>query len=199
MAPSVRQPRPRRGIRRTAFRTSAGQDSDPAPEPRARTRRARVRLRSASSVECAGVRGHQLTPEAAVGFSRGQVYDPRSERTRLMTSMADDISIRRYDRLPMARSKAMSAKPTFFATPAAFRAWLEKHHASAPELLVGFYKTGQRQTQHHVAGVGGRGAVLWLDRRRPAQPRRRRRTRSASRHGSRRASGAGSTWTTSSG
>jgi len=31
-------------------------------------------------------------------------------------------------------------KPTFFSTPAAFRAWLQKHHASARELLVGFYK-----------------------------------------------------------
>lgn len=31
-------------------------------------------------------------------------------------------------------------KPQFFATPAAFRAWLKKHHASATELLVGFYK-----------------------------------------------------------
>jgi uncharacterized protein YdeI (YjbR/CyaY-like superfamily) len=31
-------------------------------------------------------------------------------------------------------------KPTFFATPAAFRKWLEKHHGSADELLVGFYK-----------------------------------------------------------
>ncbi len=31
-------------------------------------------------------------------------------------------------------------KPTFFATPAAFRAWFEKHHAEAQELLVGFYK-----------------------------------------------------------
>lgn len=30
-------------------------------------------------------------------------------------------------------------KPKFFATPAAFRAWLE-HHDKAPELLVGFYK-----------------------------------------------------------
>ena len=57
-----------------------------------------------------------------------------------MTSMADDISIRHYDRLPMPRSKAVSAKPTFFTTPGAFRAWLEKHHASAPELLVGFHK-----------------------------------------------------------
>lgn len=35
----------------------------------------------------------------------------------------------------------MSA-PTFFATPADFRRWLEEHHASARELLVGFYKRG---------------------------------------------------------
>ena len=31
-------------------------------------------------------------------------------------------------------------KPRFFATPAAFRAWLEANHASKTELLVGFYK-----------------------------------------------------------
>jgi uncharacterized protein YdeI (YjbR/CyaY-like superfamily) len=36
---------------------------------------------------------------------------------------------------------APPAKPTYFATPAGFRAWLEKNHASAPELLVGFHKT----------------------------------------------------------
>jgi len=34
------------------------------------------------------------------------------------------------------------SKPTFFATPAAFRRWLEKHHESEPELLVGFHKKG---------------------------------------------------------
>ena len=33
-------------------------------------------------------------------------------------------------------------KPKFFATPAKFRAWLEKNHACADELLVGFYKKG---------------------------------------------------------
>ncbi|WP_143310665.1 YdeI/OmpD-associated family protein [Chitinophaga vietnamensis] len=33
-------------------------------------------------------------------------------------------------------------KPTFFATPAAFRKWLEQHHQQEKELLVGFYKTG---------------------------------------------------------
>ncbi len=31
-------------------------------------------------------------------------------------------------------------KPTFFATPALFWAWLKKHHKTAGELLVGFYK-----------------------------------------------------------
>jgi uncharacterized protein YdeI (YjbR/CyaY-like superfamily) len=33
-----------------------------------------------------------------------------------------------------------SVKPTFFATPAKFRAWLEANHATERELLVGFYK-----------------------------------------------------------
>jgi uncharacterized protein YdeI (YjbR/CyaY-like superfamily) len=32
-------------------------------------------------------------------------------------------------------------KPTFFATPAAFRSWLEANHATRSELVVGFYKT----------------------------------------------------------
>ena len=33
-------------------------------------------------------------------------------------------------------------EPTFFATPADFRAWLEANHTSASELLVGFHKKG---------------------------------------------------------
>jgi uncharacterized protein YdeI (YjbR/CyaY-like superfamily) len=32
--------------------------------------------------------------------------------------------------------------PTFFPTPAAFRAWLEQHHAHADVLLIGYYKVG---------------------------------------------------------
>ncbi len=40
------------------------------------------------------------------------------------------------------RGGAAQAKPTFFATPADFRRWLEKHHATEAELLVGFYKKG---------------------------------------------------------
>jgi uncharacterized protein YdeI (YjbR/CyaY-like superfamily) len=31
-------------------------------------------------------------------------------------------------------------KPTFFPTPAGFRAWLKKHHKTAPEIIVGFYR-----------------------------------------------------------
>jgi uncharacterized protein YdeI (YjbR/CyaY-like superfamily) len=33
-------------------------------------------------------------------------------------------------------------KPTYFPTEAEFRAWLKANHASAPELLVGFWKKG---------------------------------------------------------
>ncbi|WP_353268449.1 YdeI/OmpD-associated family protein [Gemmatimonas sp.] len=32
--------------------------------------------------------------------------------------------------------------PTYFPTPADFRAWLSQHHASATELVVGFHKVG---------------------------------------------------------
>ena len=34
------------------------------------------------------------------------------------------------------------ADPTFFATPADFRAWLAEHHATRDELWVGFHKKG---------------------------------------------------------
>ena len=40
----------------------------------------------------------------------------------------------------MARTVKTSARPTFFATPTAFRSWLETHHASAGEVVVGYYK-----------------------------------------------------------
>jgi uncharacterized protein YdeI (YjbR/CyaY-like superfamily) len=41
-------------------------------------------------------------------------------------------------------------EPTFFATPADFRAWLEQHHADTPELLVGYCKKGS-----------GRPSITW--------------------------------------
>ena len=41
-------------------------------------------------------------------------------------------------------------KPTFFATPADFRRWLEEHHEDAGELWVGFHKKGS-----------GRASITW--------------------------------------
>ena len=43
-------------------------------------------------------------------------------------------------------------KPTFFAAPADFRKWLERHHDAADELLVGFYKKGS-----------GRPSITWQE------------------------------------
>jgi uncharacterized protein YdeI (YjbR/CyaY-like superfamily) len=40
--------------------------------------------------------------------------------------------------------------PTFFATPDAFRAWLQEHHETESELLVGFHKKGS-----------GRPSITW--------------------------------------
>jgi len=36
----------------------------------------------------------------------------------------------------------MAQQPTYFATEAAFRRWLEANYETAPELLVGFWKKG---------------------------------------------------------
>ena len=36
-------------------------------------------------------------------------------------------------------------QPTYFASPAEFRRWLEEHHDTAGELIVGFYKAGSGQ------------------------------------------------------
>ncbi len=41
-------------------------------------------------------------------------------------------------------------KPTFFATPAKFRAWLDRNHTAKTELLVGFYKRDS-----------GRSSITW--------------------------------------
>lgn len=38
--------------------------------------------------------------------------------------------------------KSAMPTPRFFPSAAAFRHWLEEHHATATELLVGFYKKG---------------------------------------------------------
>ena len=45
----------------------------------------------------------------------------------------------------MAEAKPTSADPIFFPTPAAFRSWLKKNHASSREQWIGFYRKGSGQ------------------------------------------------------
>jgi uncharacterized protein YdeI (YjbR/CyaY-like superfamily) len=49
--------------------------------------------------------------------------------------------LRRSARSPASIILA-KVKPTFFATPEELRGWLERNHATATELFVGFYKKG---------------------------------------------------------
>ncbi len=48
------------------------------------------------------------------------------------------------------RDAGLSADPVFFAAPPEWRAWLEEHHESEAELLVGFHKKGS-----------GRPSITW--------------------------------------
>jgi uncharacterized protein YdeI (YjbR/CyaY-like superfamily) len=55
-------------------------------------------------------------------------------------------------------------KPRFFATPAAFRVWLEKNHASADELLVGFWKKNSGKPSMTYAEALDEALCLgWID------------------------------------
>jgi len=47
----------------------------------------------------------------------------------------------------LGRMATASPKPRFFASGAAFRAWLERHHATSDGLLVGFHRV--------ASGLGG--------------------------------------------
>jgi len=42
--------------------------------------------------------------------------------------------------MPKRKTAQRTIEPTFFPTPAAFRKWLAKHHATKDELWVGYYK-----------------------------------------------------------
>jgi uncharacterized protein YdeI (YjbR/CyaY-like superfamily) len=44
--------------------------------------------------------------------------------------------------VPASTSNLSQVKPTFFATAAELRDWLERNHVSETELIVGFYKRG---------------------------------------------------------
>jgi len=58
----------------------------------------------------------------------------------------------------------MPPKPVFFSSPAAWRAWLEKHHAEATELWVGLYKRDSgRPSITWPEAVDGALCFGWID------------------------------------
>jgi uncharacterized protein YdeI (YjbR/CyaY-like superfamily) len=58
----------------------------------------------------------------------------------------------------------MSLKPQFFPTPAAWRAWLEVHHADSQELWVGLYKRDSgRPSITWPEAVDGALCFGWID------------------------------------
>jgi uncharacterized protein YdeI (YjbR/CyaY-like superfamily) len=55
-------------------------------------------------------------------------------------------------------------KPRFFATPEAFRAWLEKNHTTKSEMLVGFYrKDSGKKSITWPESVDEALCVGWID------------------------------------
>jgi uncharacterized protein YdeI (YjbR/CyaY-like superfamily) len=57
-----------------------------------------------------------------------------------------------------------STKPQFFATAADLRSWLQKHHASASELWVAFYKKGSgKPTVAYPEAVDQALCFGWID------------------------------------
>jgi uncharacterized protein YdeI (YjbR/CyaY-like superfamily) len=54
-------------------------------------------------------------------------------------------------------------KPTFFESAADFRRWLDAHHATAPELLVGFYKRAAGRGLTYPEALDEALSVGWID------------------------------------
>jgi uncharacterized protein YdeI (YjbR/CyaY-like superfamily) len=55
-------------------------------------------------------------------------------------------------------------EPVFFATPAELRAWLEQHHESEPELILGYYKRAAGKSGvKHADAVEQALCFGWID------------------------------------
>jgi uncharacterized protein YdeI (YjbR/CyaY-like superfamily) len=60
--------------------------------------------------------------------------------------------------------KSATPRPSFFATPAEFRKWLEQNHATAPELWVGYYKKNSgKPSVTWPESVGEALCFGWID------------------------------------
>jgi len=58
-------------------------------------------------------------------------------------------------------------KVRYFKSANDFRRWLEKNHATAQELWVGYYKKSSQQPSVTWPESVDESALLWLDRRDP--------------------------------
>ena len=54
-------------------------------------------------------------------------------------------------------------KPTFFESAADFRRWLDAHHATAPELLIGFYKRAAGRGLTYPEALDEALSFGWID------------------------------------
>ena len=76
------------------------------------------------------------------------------------------MGVKRTKTLPGSSPVTRSAwtSPTFFATPAEFRSWLELHHETATELWVGFHKKNStRPSITWPQSVDEALCVGWID------------------------------------
>ena len=63
-----------------------------------------------------------------------------------------------------ASKRSSPAVATFFATPAAFRTWLDRHGATSTELIVGFHKVGSaKPSMTWPESVDEALCVGWID------------------------------------
>src|SRR6185295_11556676 len=92
---------------------------------------------------CSGRRGiwHNTSTQASTTFAPSS---PSRQHGRQRRSPRPSARSRDEDQpLPFAKPMkraASNVNPRFFETPSEMRTWLQQHHATAVELLVGYHK-----------------------------------------------------------
>ena len=128
------------------MRFSAGEKAkQPQPQPYAGERK-----KPPPKVTLLGNARANRAPQLQYSFSRPPQNCESARTQRILDASLRRAKTKARRPTPVAErlfrttiSRAM--KPRFFRSQAAFRAWLEDHHATAPELSVGFYKAASGQ------------------------------------------------------
>jgi uncharacterized protein YdeI (YjbR/CyaY-like superfamily) len=86
-----------------------------------------------------------------------------------LSLISADFNVYCYDRRdggmsPAEADNLRAVTPVFFASSEEMRAWLEAHHATAPELWVGLYKKGSGKTGITIQEAQDQGMCFgWVD------------------------------------